>query len=187
MCHLGIGVLGLALTLIPQTNRASHYAVLVVEPVTVAEGSDTRDFRAEWVLPLHRGLVRQLRKKKLFEEVVDGATGAPAVVRPVASSDGPEARKRAALTATVVLYNKGSRAARFMVGMGAGAAKTRIRFVVRDLDTGEELMKLEGEGRFAGWLNPLGGTNEEAIMESAGDAVDRLVDALRKNRVRDAR
>lgn len=69
-----------------------------------------------------------------------------------------------------------------MVGMGAGAAKTRIRFVFTDAETEQEVFRTEREGKFAGWLSGAGGGNEEAIMESAGHVVDRLIEDIRKNR-----
>ena len=106
-------------------------------------------------MALHRGLVRQLRKKKAFEEIIEGPAGRPAVAGPLASSDGSGARqKRAVLTSTIVLYSKGSRAARFLVRMGAGAARTRMQFVVKDLETHEELPRSLREGTYAGWLRP---------------------------------
>jgi hypothetical protein len=69
-----------------------------------------------------------------------------------------------------------------MVGMGAGAAKMRIRFVFKDAATGAELFQTEREGKYAGWLSGTGGTKEEAVVESAGDVIDRLLEDIKKQR-----
>lgn len=153
------------------------YTIVVLEPLTVEKGDATKDFQDGWEILLHKGMVRQLEKKKLFSQVIDGAATATA---PAAATGTTE--KRLLLKSTLLVYSKGSRAARFLVGMGAGAAKTRIRFTFVDADSGQELLTTEREGKFAGWLNPTGGTNEDAILESAGDVVDRLIDDIRKNR-----
>lgn len=164
------------------TSRAlAGYAVLVVDPVVVKQGPSTKDFKPGWEVLLHKGMVRQLRKKTAFAEVLDRTTS-PMIEQVSAGS------KRALLTSTVVRYGKGSRVVRGLMSggwasaLGAGAATTRMEFVITDFETGAELLRFERQGRFAGFLNSDGGTTEEALIESAGDVVDRLVEELRKNR-----
>lgn len=171
------GVCALAVALAGPVAAADKpltgYTVLVLEDLTVEKGEKTKDFDEVWLPLLHKGMMRQLEKKKAFTQIVDGAA-APAG----AAAEG----KRVILSNTVVEYDKGSRAARFMVGMGAGAAKMRILFVFKDAETGKELFRTEREGKYAGWLSGTGGTKEEAVIESAGDVVDRLLDDVKKQR-----
>jgi len=172
-----IAVMALALaatgaaTVAAADKPLAGYTVLVVENLTIDKSDKTKDFDELWAPLLHKGMLRQLEKKKSFAQVLDGA-GAP-----VAAGE-----KRLVLSSTVVEYNKGSRAARFVVGMGAGAAKMRIRFVFKDAATGAELFQTEREGKYAGWLSGSGGTKEEAVIESAGDVVDRLLEDIKKQR-----
>jgi hypothetical protein len=58
----------------------------------------------------------------------------------------------------------------------------RILFVFKDAESGQELFRTEREGRYAGWLSTTGGTKEEAVVESAGDVVDRLLEDIRRQR-----
>ena len=146
------------------------YTVLVVEDLTIEEGELTKDFDPLWAPLLHKGMMRQLEKKKAFPQLVD-APGAAAATG-----------KRLILSNRVVEYSKGNRAARMLVGWGAGAAKMRIQFVFKDAETGAELFRTEREGKYAGWLSGTGGTKEEAVIESAGDVVDRLLDDIKKQR-----
>ncbi len=148
------------------------YTVLVVEGLTIEKGEKTKDFDDLWLPLLHKGMMQQLEKKKAFANLIDGA----------AATGTPPEGKRLILSNTVVEYDKGSRAARFMIGMGAGAAKMRILFVFKDAQTGQESFRTEREGKYAGWLSGTGGTKEEAVIESAGDVVDRLLDDIKKQR-----
>lgn len=117
-------------------------------------------------------MLQQLEKKKAFANVIDGAA---------AAGTQPKGQ-RLILSNTIVAYDKGSRAARFVVGMGAGSTKMRTLFVFKDAQTGQELFRTEREGKYAGWLSGTGGTKEEAVIESAGDVVDRLLDDIKKQR-----
>jgi len=174
--HLTAAIISVALTAgiaaSPIADKPlAGYTVLVVENLAVDKTDKTKDFDDLWAPLLHKGMLRQLEKKKAFAEIIDGTATPPAA-----------GEKRLLLTSTVVGYDKGSRAARFMVGMGAGAAKMRIRFVFKDAVTGAELFTTEREGKYAGWLSGTGGTKEEAVVESAGDVVDRLLEDIKKQR-----
>ena len=153
----------------------SGYEVLIVNPVTVKQSAATKDFAPGWEVLLHKGMVRRLLKRKAFGEVLDRTTS-PVIAEASAGS------RRALLTSEVVVYDKGSRAARYWIGLGAGSATTRMEFVITNFDTGAELLRFERQGKYVGWMGSAGGTNEDAIIESAGDVVDRLLEELRKNR-----
>ena len=148
------------------------YTSLIIEDLTIEKGDKTKDFDEAWLPLLHKGMLQQLEKKKAFAQIIDGAAAASA----------PAEGKRLILSNTVVEYDKGSRAARFIVGMGAGSAKMRILFVFKDAETGQEVFRTEREGKYAGWLSGTGGTKEEAVIESAGDVIDRLLDDIKKQR-----
>jgi hypothetical protein len=80
------------------------------------------------------------------------------------------------------MYDKGSRAGRWLVGFGAGATKVKVRFVFRDAQTGAELFRTDRQGKFYGTVSLVGGGKGQAVSEAAGDVVDGLIKDIRKNR-----
>ncbi len=150
--------------------------------------------------------VAKMREQKLFEKVIDGAeapgvtgaaenkevvkepgnaektepkTGEPSGQKDVATAP---AERRLILSSTVVLYDKGSRAARYFGGFGAGQSKVKVRFLLKDAQTNAEVLSFEKQGTFKGMFSMFGGSQEEAFAKAASGVVKALINELIKNR-----
>lgn len=141
------------------------YRVLVVEEFSVADSPETRDLPQSYPGLLRAMAIERLRRAHLFDDVRE----APA---------GESCKNCLLLSAQVVHYGKGSRAARFWIGMGAGRAKVVTVFSFREPESGKEVLRLKLEGKHYGWVSG----QQEAAVESLGDVVDRLIDHSRKNK-----
>lgn len=141
--------------------------VIVVEPITVEKNAATEDFPSGYETILHKLAVERLREKTLYDEVIDPT-----------KPDAPACNDCQVLTGKVILFNKGSRAARFWIGLGAGRAKVKVRFVLTDKKTGKEIDRFDCEGKHYGWVQG----NEGAAVEAMGDIVDRLIDRFKSRR-----
>lgn len=186
------------------THQLSGYHVLAIEPFTVDKNPATENFPAGLEKVMRSTALRKVREKKLFESVIDGADlaakppevpaditassepvaeGAPAAGEAPATPEAPAAEKRTViLSGTVIQFDKGSQAARFWVGMGAGASKVRVRFVMRDAATGAEVMRFDLEGKFYGMWSAFAGSDDEAMIKAATSVVKNLVKTLEQNR-----
>jgi hypothetical protein len=104
-------VVGAASPAFAQQKALAGYTSVVVENLAVQPGETTKDFDETWGPLLHKGMLRQLDKKKAFAEIIDGGAGDP----PAATG------KRLILSNTVVEYSKGSRAAWVLAQHGCGS------------------------------------------------------------------
>lgn len=75
----------------------------------------------------------------------------------------------------LVSYEKGSQAARYFIGMGAGKAYCTIQSRFIDKSTGEQILKANFEGELSGGF--LGGE----AKSSAKGVVSSIIDYLKKN------
>ncbi len=157
----------------------SDYSTIVVERFSVEKNSATEEFPRGQEMGIQQNAVDRLLKSRLFEEVVDATDEASALA---ATDSVKNSQRRLLLSGTVVQYDKGSRAARWFVGMGAGATKVKVRFAFRDAESGAELLRTDCQGKFYGWVAFVGGSKEQATNEAAGDVVDGLLRAIKKNR-----
>lgn len=148
------------------------YQIIVVEKATVEDNPKTKEFPGGHEVVMQKSIVANLLEKKTFDKVIDGAeASAP-------TTDG----KALTLSTQVIEFDKGSRAARWAVGFGAGATKVKVRFVLKDAANGQELLKTERQGKFYGTFSFVGGSKEHAVSEAAGDVVDGLIKEINKNR-----
>lgn len=152
------------------------YKVLVVEKATVEKNAATEEFPGGYDAVLQQSAVANLLKKKVFEQVIDAA--ATAGVEAAKPAEGQQLK----LALTVIKFDKGNRAARYMVGFGAGATKIKVRFVFSDAASGKELFRTDREGKFYGTISFVGGSKEHAVTEAAGDVIDGLIKDINKNR-----
>jgi hypothetical protein len=155
-------------------KKLSGYDIVQVEAATVEKGKETEDFPAEYGVVLQQNAVTRLTKKKIFNQVIDST------VAPVEPQN--KDAKRLTLLSEIIEYKKGSRAKRYLVGFGAGSTKVKVRFTFRDAATGEELLRTEREGSFAGVFSFAGGGKAEAAHEAVGDVLDGLIKDILKNR-----
>src|SRR6185436_2628987 len=109
---------------------------------------------------LQKSTIANLLKKKVFEQVVDAAE--------MASTEAakPAEGQKLTLALTVIKFDKGNRAARYMVGFGAGATKIKVRFVFTDAASGKEVFRTDREGKFFGTISFVGGSKEHAVTEA---------------------
>jgi hypothetical protein len=139
---------------------------LAVERFVIEHNSATEGFPRGQEVLIQQQAVARMMKSKLFPQIVDGAAGSSGTAGCV-------------LSGTVVKYDKGNRAARWVVGLGAGATKVKVRFAFRDV-AGSELFRPEREGKFYGTISFIGGSKEHADTEAAGDVIDGLIKDVRK-------
>ncbi len=155
-------------------KKLTGYDIISLEKVTVEKNKETEDFPEEYGAVLHQSALSKLKKKNIFNQVIDAAANS---VEP----QNQEA-KRLILSSTVIEYKKGSRAKRYFVGFGAGATKVKVRFTLRDAATGQELLRTERDGSYSGVLSLAGGGKAEANEEAVGDVLDGLIKDILKNR-----
>lgn len=164
------------ITALAQSNKKplAGYTMLVVEKFTVEKSKATEEFPEGEEEVLQKGAIARLRNKKAFTEIIDGAE----------SSTVTEATnsKRVIVSGTIIEFKKGSRAKRYVVGLGAGATKIKIRFVFRDADSKRELLSVDREGKFSGANTFTGGSGTQAMAGAEDNIIDRLVKEIDKNR-----
>ena len=125
---------------------------------------------------LQSSALANLQMKKTFEQVMFA----------VGNTNPEEARpaegQKLMMAMTVIQFEKGNRASRYLVGFGAGATKIKVRFVFTDAASGKEMFRTDREGKFYGAISFVGGSKEQAITEAAGDVLDGLIKDVNKNR-----
>lgn len=148
------------------------YKAITVEKATVEKNAATEEFPGGYDAVMQKSIIANLQKKKVFEKVIDGAE----------SNSTEEKTQRLILSTTVIAFDKGNRAARYLVGFGAGATKVKVRFTLRDAETGRELLTTDKQGKFFGVISFVGGDKDHAVAEAAGDVVDGLIKEINKKR-----
>jgi hypothetical protein len=109
-----------------------------------------------------RGVVERLTEEKAFETV----TETPPAAAPAAST--------VALTGTITEVEKGSAALRWIVGMGAGQAKVKGVFEIKDA-AGATLVRFEARESYLGGVG-MGGAgflDMEELMKRLGSTVGK--------------
>ena len=149
----------------------NKYNTVVVEKFETGTLAEKEKFPAGYTGILQKTAVAKLQK--LFDKVIDGAEQ-PAT--PPAAT--PEIKGRLLLSGSVIGYDKGSRTARWMVGMGAGSSKVKVRFIFRDAETGQEVWRTDQQGTFVGTVTVGGGSEDKAVSESSRKVVEGLVKEL---------
>lgn len=184
-------------------KKLANYNAIVIEKFEVERNAATEDFPKGLEEVIQGLVVSKMRDQKLFAEVIDGApesgftnasTSGKSVKGPgytAQKASGPNGQedatpgpgeRRLILNGTVIIYDKGSRAARYFGGFGAGESKIKMRFVVKDAQTNAEVMSFEEQGTFKGLWTAFGGSQEEAYAKAANGVVKALIGELKKNR-----
>jgi hypothetical protein len=169
-------VLILGIAALAQNNKKplADYTAIVVEKFTVEKTQATEGFPDGEEAVLQKSTISRFRQKKTFPETIDGTE--------TAISAEPTNGKRMILSGTIVGFNKGNRAARYIVGFGAGATKIKVRFVFRDAESGQELLSVDRDGKFTGMFNLVGGSGTQAMSDVANDVIDGLIKQINKSR-----
>lgn len=94
------------------------------------------EFPVDWLLTMVEETVKQLQETKKFKEVLrEGETPATA--------DAATLK----LDGTVIHYDKGNRAMRYIVGFGAGKTKVVAHIKITDKSTGELIFEDDVDGK----------------------------------------
>jgi hypothetical protein len=150
----------------------SKYDIIVVEKFGVGSLAANSGYPTGFDGILQKTVVAKLASSKVFKDVADGADTPQ-------TAPLPEMKGRLLLSGTVIGYDKGSRTARWMVGMGAGKSSVKVRFICKDAATSEEVWRTDQEGTFAGTLEIGGGNEQKALNESSLKVAERLVKQIR--------
>jgi hypothetical protein len=179
------------------TKKLAGYDTVVVEPFAVEKNAATENFPQGFDALLQGRTITKLREGKVFEQVLDKdqtsatstatpntATGTiPNSNAPQDAQKSPEAKdRRLLLASTVILFDKGSRAARYWGGFGAGESKIKVRFIFTDSQTGKEVLRFDQQGTFKGMWSAFGGSTDEAAVKAVNGVVKRLIEEIEKNR-----
>ena len=159
----------------------SGYTAINVEKFAVGTLSTKEGFPPDYEKVMQKLAIEKLMASKLFENVID-VSEAGAVPSSGAPSTADEPGYRLILSATVIGYDPGSRTVRWVVGMGAGAAKVKVRFIFRDAQSNKEVLRTDLQGNYAGTWNVTGGSSEKATRKSAEHVVEELIKEIHKNR-----
>src|SRR5260370_4266273 len=157
------------------------YTVSTVGKFAVGTLSTKEGFRQDFEKVMQKLAVDKLNASKLFETVID-ASEASATACFGAPEPTEEPGHRIILSGTVIGYDRGSRAVRWTIGMGAGAAKVKVRFIFRDAQSNKEILRSDLEGKFNGTWSLTGGPAEKATRVSAEKVVEELIKEIHKNR-----
>ena len=145
------------------------YDVIVVQKIEVGSLAAGSGYPPGYEGILQKTAYSKLAISKLFNTVIDGTEPSPV------NAPAPEMQKRVLLSGSVIGYDKGSRTARWMVGMGAGKSRVKVRFIATDAETGQELWRTDQEGTFAGTFELGGGNEAKAANESTRKVAENLV------------
>ncbi len=155
---------------VPSKPLAGYDAV-VVQKIEIGSLAANSGFPAGYEGILQKTIYSKLASSKLFPAVIDGADTSAS--QPAAPAT--EAQKRVLLTGTIIGYDKGSRTARWMVGMGAGKSRVKVRFIATDAASGQELWRTDQEGTLSGTFELGGGSESKAASESTRKVAENLV------------
>jgi hypothetical protein len=149
---LAIGVSG-------QSTAGSPYGVVQIERFSVAQGVE---FPENDLNELMNYLVLHFNDSRRFEQVFlssdTAATTAPT--------------RRVKITGQVTKYSKGNRAARYLVGFGAGRTKLVADVKVADAETGQVLFEQNVDGHVYGGF--FGGNTDQAKGELASEIIKTM-------------
>ena len=127
------------------SDKQTAYETVAVAPFTVAEGLDVP---ADYLTALMEEIVGELQQTKKFRNVRVGdesSASAPRLLR---------------LDGTVTEFDKGSRAARYFVGFGAGRTKIQAHVKFIDAATGAVVFEDDVDGKVV--IGAFGGDSKGA-------------------------
>lgn len=152
-----------------QTEQTGPYQVVEIERFSVAEGVE---FPENDLNELMSYMVTHFNKSRRFEQVF--------LSTDTASQTAPA--RRARVTGSVTKYSKGSRAARYLVGFGAGRTKLVADVKVVDAVTGAVLMEQKVDGHVYGGL--FGGETDSAKGGLASEIIKTMTKKGHANKER---
>lgn len=140
-----------------QSNTS--YDIVEIERFVIGEGVEFPDNDLDELMGF---LVTHFNKSRRFENVFL-STDAASKTAPV---------RRVKVSGTVVKYSKGNRAARYLVGFGAGRTKLVAKVKVTDAESGNVLIEQDVDGHVYGGL--FGGETDSAKGGLASDIIKSM-------------
>lgn len=163
----------LILFAMPSFGQATDpYMTVEIERFTIASGVE---FPENDLNELMSYMVTHFNKSRRFENVFLSTDSA--------SQTAPA--RRVKISGTVTKYSKGSRAARYLVGFGAGRTKLVADIKVADAQTGAVLFEQKVDGHVYGGL--FGGETDAAKSGVASEIIKTMTKKgfARKDRLKD--
>jgi Domain of unknown function (DUF4410) len=147
------------------TTTKKIYQNIEVEKFTIRQGVE---FPAEKIDPLVKGVIDEFRESKKFNQVsMVGEATTPA--------DGAAEVATLRITGEVIKFDKGNRAARYIIGMGAGKTKIIVNVKYIDVKTNEVVLEQTVDGDISRGI--FGGNTADARTEVA----EEIVKVAKKN------
>lgn len=163
---ISVCLLFVSMSFAQQTEAVKKiYQNVEVEKFTVRQGVE---FPADKIDPLTTGIINALRKSNRFNQVwLQGDTAA------VTTGNGE--MRTLKISGEVIKYVKGSRATRYIIGMGMGATKiiTDVKFT--DAQTGEVVLQQTVDGDVTWGM--FGGDSDDAKSGVASE----IMKVMKKN------
>jgi hypothetical protein len=158
-------------------KRLSSYNTFVVQAVTVEQSAATKDFPKGLDIVMQDRIVQELRNKNVFQRVQGPGESPTEADKPAGESE-----KGLILNGMVLSFDKGNTAGRFFLGFGSGKSKITVRFILRDAQSGLEIMKFDQKATWNGMTTFSGGDAEDAAHGVAFNAVKEMIKEIQKNR-----
>ncbi len=149
----------LSLSVSAQSKERSPYMIIELDRFTIAEGVE---FPEADLGELMSFMMTHFNRSRRFEQVFFSTDTA------AQTAD----KRRAKISGVVTKYSKGSRAARYLIGMGAGRTKLVADVTVADAETGEVLFKQRVDGHVYGGL--FGGETDGAKGNLTSDIIKSM-------------
>ena len=150
---------------------AKSYSAIILTPFKInsREAQDEEDARLakDMSAYLQAQLVRKLKAAGIFAKVIDAS----------ASAEMPSNEKVLRLEGDLSEITQGNRAARYLVGFGAGAAKAQIETRLLDAQSGR--IELITADRRAAAFGIFGGNGRQYVTESMDQMADGYVRLLK--------
>lgn len=112
-------------------------------------------------------LIEKILKKKKFSRVLDSKI----------QKEADNIRNALLINCTLVKFNPGSRAVRYLVGWGAGKAVFKVECVFLDKNKGEEIYRAQFESKLAGGF--FGGNKKDSVKGSV-NSIAKVLHDLKK-------
>jgi len=140
-------------------KTSDPYKVVEIERFIAQQGVEFSDHDIDELMGY---LVTNFNKSRRFENVFLSTDSA--------SQNAPA--RRAKVSGTITKYSKGSRAARYLVGFGAGRTKLVAHIKVTDAETGNVLLEQDVDGHVYGGL--FGGETDQAKGNMSSEIIKSM-------------
>ena len=161
------GLVGLRPGFSPKNYTAIVLTPFKVSGTEIKEDADAR-LAKDMAAYLQTQLVKKLQTAGIFARVIDAT----------ATADVPGNEKALRLDGDITQLTEGSRAMRYFVGFGAGAAKAQIETRLLDVQT-RRLELITADRRAAG-MGIFGGDGRQFVAESMDQMAEGYVKMLRR-------